>query len=513
MDKALLKKMQHYSERAASNPTDLRIAPDEHLVQEFLSSSVDHQSIQNVYAAGDVLADIKRKYNNDVLNDKTPEMLISELKGKFDDNQVSALFNDCKDTVLNSILGPFGLTKDLIQDNDGGNVTTIHNARKGIYASEKDQYNRTDYKYNDSLKNYKLQKCEADGTIIDEYTGSKINCKDADVDHVIGLKNYNDDGGYMQTEQEKSKFARDTNNHAVTSSSINRSKSSQNIKEFESNTVKKQSSPNKKRYEIDDRRVDAKLKKAQQAEDAALPSSREKAKYYVSNSVTSGVSVGLKYGFQQVLGLVLRDITIGLFNAVRDIYTSKAFTSIDSLFEKLKSKVSEIIQSVKEKWKTYLQAFENGVLTGFLSNVATTFINLFCTTKAKLIKMLREGAMSLYQACKLLITRPNDISMPEAAHEASKLIATGILTALGVALNEALSVLLKPLGVLGDIVSGVLTGLFIGLTTTIVVYIIDKIDIWGVNEQKKQQYIASSINQMRQSVHDETEEYKKILND
>ena len=245
MDKALLKKMQHYSERAASNPTDLRIAPDEHLVQEFLSSSVDHQSIQNVYAAGDVLADIKRKYNNDVLNDKTPEMLISELKGKFDDNQVSALFNDCKDTVLNSILGPFGLTKDLIQDNDGGNVTTIHNARKGIYASEKDQYNRTDYKYNDSLKNYKSQKCEADGTIIDEYTGARINSKDADVDHVIGLKSYHDDGGYMQTGQGKSKFASNAKNYAVTSSSINRSKSSQNIKEFESNTVKKQCSDRK----------------------------------------------------------------------------------------------------------------------------------------------------------------------------------------------------------------------------------------------------------------------------
>lgn len=48
------------------------------------------------------------------------------------------MIQECKQSVIQSIVVPFGLGKILAAyDKVGGNVDTIHNARKGIYATKK----------------------------------------------------------------------------------------------------------------------------------------------------------------------------------------------------------------------------------------------------------------------------------------------------------------------------------------------------------------------------------------
>lgn len=48
------------------------------------------------------------------------------------------MIQECKQSIIQSIVVPFGLGKILAAyDKVGGNVDTIHNARKGIYATKK----------------------------------------------------------------------------------------------------------------------------------------------------------------------------------------------------------------------------------------------------------------------------------------------------------------------------------------------------------------------------------------
>ncbi|WP_204194286.1 hypothetical protein [Staphylococcus sp. GDY8P47P] len=66
------------------------------------------------------------------------------------------LLEEYKEIAINQVIQNFGLDKILNIYKDGGNVTTVHNAKKGIYTNKKikekfddlKQYNRDDYSNN-----------------------------------------------------------------------------------------------------------------------------------------------------------------------------------------------------------------------------------------------------------------------------------------------------------------------------------------------------------------------------
>ena len=58
----------------------------------------------------------------------------SELK----EQRIDALLDSCRDSVLQQIIGPFGLTPAMFDDKAGGNVTTTHNFKDGVVATEAD---------------------------------------------------------------------------------------------------------------------------------------------------------------------------------------------------------------------------------------------------------------------------------------------------------------------------------------------------------------------------------------
>ena len=61
--------------------------------------------------------------------------------------RLQQLMESCQQQVLRQIIGPFGLTPAMFDDKDGGNVTTQHNAKQGIFAKESEEFERSDYSY------------------------------------------------------------------------------------------------------------------------------------------------------------------------------------------------------------------------------------------------------------------------------------------------------------------------------------------------------------------------------
>jgi hypothetical protein len=124
------------------------------------------------------------------INDGLEEALkeLDSLHDQFSAEDSARLLNLCKNTVIETITGQFGLASLFIQTQDGGSVTTSHNFEKGIAATELDQQKYDAYiANNDKSKRWKETRTEvgydkplkkmrdsAPDIVIDEYTGKPI---------------------------------------------------------------------------------------------------------------------------------------------------------------------------------------------------------------------------------------------------------------------------------------------------------------------------------------------------
>ena len=146
------------------------------------------------------------------------------------------MIQECKQSVIQSIVIPFGLGKIIAAyDKVGGNVDTIHNARKGIYATKKEQENykqRGEYdsdKYHSYSKYIEINKKQTElkesWQLKDYMTNEKVakNAK-TDLDHIVSAKEIHDDPGRVLAEIDGAELANTETNLKMTDSAINRSK-------------------------------------------------------------------------------------------------------------------------------------------------------------------------------------------------------------------------------------------------------------------------------------------------
>lgn len=476
---------------------------DKELVNEFLNSEVDESKVETSFKIVDEHYDFK--YDFTVSKEESKEFL-EQFKKDFNQERFDKLIIDCRKEVINSIVTPFGLGKIVAAyDKAGGNVTTVHNAnnkdfidsdgkkyKKGVYAQQEDEYNRNDYTNtknsngqqfagngrNSVGSNFTKSKMDNDNNVIDAYTGKTQRADTTSPDHIESLSQYHKDGGFMQSNAQKADFGTDENNLALTDRSINysmRDFSKEKWKDKESQKGLK----NKDKFEIDEEKLNNELNKAKEVKENHLPTNLEKGEYYLKNSASTGLKEGSKMGMQQAIGLVMTEFFTALFDEILDIYKngfSNGFED-DRFFTVLKERLLNIAERIKSKWKDVAIAFKDGFLSGFISNLVTTAINMFVTTGKRVVRIIREGIYSLFRAVKMLIFPPENMTYEEAMHEAKKVIASGLIITLGVIAEQYIDTLIKGsviLEPLSDILTTIFVGAITGLAVTMTVYYIDK---------------------------------------
>ncbi|MGD9553693.1 MAG: lactate permease [Arcobacteraceae bacterium] len=476
---------------------------DKKLVNEFLNSKIDENKIESTYKEIDEHFDFK--YDFIVSKDEAKEFL-EQFKKDFNQERFDKLIIDCKKEVINSIVTPFGLGKIVAAyDKAGGNVTTVHNAnnkdfidsdgkkyKKGVYSQQEDEYNRNDYTNtknsngqqfagngkNSVGSNFTKSKMDNNGKVIDAYTGKTQKADTTSPDHIESLSQYHKDGGFMQSSAQKADFGTDENNLALTDRSINysmRDFSKEKWKDKESQKGLK----NKDKFGIDEEKLNNELNKAKEIKEKHLPTNLEKGEYYLKNSALTGVNEGSKMGMQQAIGLVMTEFFTALFDEILDIYKngfSNGFED-DRFFIVLKERLKNIALKIQAKWKDVAIAFKDGFLSGFISNLVTTAINMFITTGKRVVRIIREGIYSLFRAVKMLIFPPENMTYEEAMHEAKKVIASGLIISLGVIAEQYIDTLIKGSVILepfSDILTTIFIGAITGLAVTMTVYYIDK---------------------------------------
>jgi hypothetical protein len=527
----MLSKIKKTIDDKEGSKPDLYIVPKQELVDEFLNSESTNHVID------EFISETNEKYNFELSNEdksnKTNELL-QVIKNKYDSERLALLVHDCEKSVIDSIIQPFGLAGMIFEDRNGGNVDTIHNAREGVYATDenKNKYdNRPDYdsdpyhKHANYINKYRQASEDKDnGTLKDAYTGktAKRNANN-DLDHTISAKEIDDDPGRILAGLDGADLACDDSNLNSTDRSINRSKKEKSVEEF-IKTLERDKEKRQNRIEelknktgLSDKEQ-KELNKLQKLENIDIDALRKKdsearqeyekkinktyytSKEFITNVGKTSVKEGFKMGTKQAMGILVREFTLAIFSEAKDIFSHRHNIKINAEFlQSLKERFERISKRVISKWKDVVISFKDGAISGFFSNIITVIINSFFTTSERLVKMIREGFYSLLRAIKMLMSPPEGMTKEEAAHEATKLIASGLIVTGGIAIEEVLQKSLAGIpgvSLFADILSSVILGIVTGLSMALIVYLIDKIDLFNVNANKLKQYIDTELDTM-----------------
>jgi hypothetical protein len=435
--------------------------------------------------------------------------LLRELEQEFDQARVSDLLAKAQRDIIGAIAGPLGLGKFLaVYDKQGGNVTTVHNAQQDIYANpDVEKYYRNDYDrgLNSQGKRFAGAEKKSVGATFtrgqldkeqklrDGYTGEKVKGDLTSPDHIIPLKTYHQNGGFMQSKTQRADFGTDTANLISTQRHINNSMSDDEKLEWLERKSSGRQVTNEEYYKVDRKLVENALKRGQETADRHAPGTSEKAAYYTAHAAQTGMTEGLKMGSQQAFGMLMVELFSSALDEIKDLYRNGRQS--DTILAELGERLNRVGVKVAARWEQMLHSFSGGFISGFVSNAVNVMINLFVTTGKRAVRMMREGIFSLLKALKTFLFPPKDMTFSQAAHEALKLLAAGGVVVGGVALEEAAEKLILGVPLFAPF-AGVLTAVLVGAATalsmTFVCYLLDKIDLFGaVRAERDKQMIGA----------------------
>lgn len=446
-----------------------------------------------------------------VSNDEV-NLLISEIKGRLNHEQMTILLDSCKKSVLQSVVVPFGLGAVVAGfDKRGGNITTVHNAENDVFANEKDaerynvKFDRKDYE-DGGLGSKRKPLFQENEQIFDAYTGKEIPKNGrTHLDHVISAKEIHEDKLLrLSTEtQTRDKMATRKENLVPTDSSLNQSKNAHDLKAW-MNVQRKDGKTNAEFYEIDPKRADDVYSTAKL--NYQIEKTLAVGKHFGSKIATTGTVEAGKMGLQQSIGLLLTEFFATTFDEISDAYKNGFKDSLksQSFFEALRIRLSRISERVAARWKDALSAFKEGAISGFLSNLVTMLINTLVTTGKRIVRVIREGFLSITKALKMALFPPEGMTRAEASDAALKLLATGITVSLGILAEEVVektvlaffSTHLPPLAPFAPTVSAIFVGAMTGIVSSLLVYGLNQLDVFGVNNQRKHDFVLLELDNL-----------------
>lgn len=477
----------------------------------------------------------------------------------FREERLNQLLNECQNTVIEQILQPFGLSMAMFDDKDGGGVNTIHNARKGVYATQNEkekfeqrgEYNSTKYHSHPGYvkENRDISVAKKEGTLIDDYTGQKIAPGEkVDLDHTIAAKTAHDDAGVYLAGLDPSDLVNDPSNLHATNSTINRSKKQKSMEQFIEDWKKNQPARQAKIKDLSAKeKLTEKEKKEleklqnleafspEQAMEIEKTAKRqyEKAvnKYYKSGKFAKSVAqdaakTALTTAIQQALGKLLVVFAQSTFHEIK-MFIKERTSSAQSIFEDIKQRLQRVFNTIIEKlksWKEIAIDLKDGLLAGLFSSLITTFINVFATTAKRFIRAIREGIRSIIQSFKILFFRPKDMTQEEALKIVVKSLSGVFITTVGIIAETSLNAFLQGIPVIGQfssIITPVLLGMMSGISIALISYLVDILfDLSHKSEREFESLLklsdiqiqyASSLNEIADSFFQSAQGFSQLL--
>jgi len=449
---------------------------------------------------------------------------LDSLHDQFSKEDSAKLLDLCKNTVIETVTGQFGLSGLFIDAKDGGNVTTARNFEKGVTSSDADKKKYEAFKANNDgsidwqevrksggydapLPQKRKNEFNSQEVIIDAYTGKTLP-KDgrAHLDHIVSAKEIesNAKNHLFKTPEERAKMATNDKNLAWTEASANQSKGDLKMNEWLDKTDKQGISKEEK-FGIDRNMALKEDKEARRFIKTEI--SVAAAKKYGAELLATGGKDAANMAAYSALGVILREFTQAVFEEIRTTFRERGKETLKEIFVRFKDRIGVVIADIKAKWKDIFAGSLEAGLTAFLSNIVVFAINLFATVLKKIVKMIRAGFVSLCQAVKMLVNPPEGMDREEANYQALKILTAGLIGAASLGLSAAIETFLKAIPGLqplmlfpiplinktvSDVVAVTLSALAGGILTTIVLYFMDKCRAEAKKDKLRIQLITQS---------------------
>lgn len=415
-------------------------------------------------------------------------------------------------TVVSSLATSFGLDFLLFKDKKGGNVDTIHNVRNGVYATDlekqkfenQEAYNSHDYH---SHRNYishgrNDKTLHKEGKLIDNYRNqTMVQNEDRQLDHTISANEIHNDRGRVLAELNGADLANRDSNLNSTHWYVNNLKRDHSVNKFVNEIAPKkletlttqvkkdkdsllnmpQNTPQERHLY---RQKEAEIKKSEEKIEAldtliknkeSMLQADEKARtaynaeinqYYYSskflkNTAKQSILSGLKMGARQTVGLVLAEVWFELRESLSKLLKKQNF-DFSEFISDIKEILPNIFNRVQERFKDILRTFRDASLSGILSSISTTLLNIFFTTSKLIIKIIRELWSSLVQVAKIIFFNPDNLSLGQLTKSVFIILSGAIATVIGSMINNQLNTLLAtvPFGLeISAFLSALLTGI------------------------------------------------------
>lgn len=394
--------------------------------------------------------------------DSELENALKEMQGlqsQLPKEQMNSLFEQCQKNAIDAVVGHFGLAAVVLNSKDGGNVNTTHNVRKGIYASEteKQRYeNRGEYDsgHYHTDKNYiainkEQSELKKQGQSIDYMTGERIRLNDStDLDHIVSAKTIHDDRARVLAEVDGADLANTRDNLTLTDSTLNRSKKEKTAEQFlarrDERIAELKRVEQKRGYltqsELDEQR---KLKKQKEINDEEFKKAYNESKenidkkvdraYYTSakpykEALMTGAQDAGKMAIHFAIGEILKEFIIGMSDELKTLFKEFGNESLGDIFKRFAKRLEQIWDNLKARWKDIIAgSFEAGIVA-FFGNLVVFVINIVFTTMKRIVRIIRAGFTSLYQAVKKLFDKNTPEN--ERLFEASKIFVAGLISAV-----------------------------------------------------------------------------------
>ncbi|MCB1658828.1 MAG: DNA repair protein [Pseudomonadales bacterium] len=393
--------------------------------------------------------------------------------------------------ITKSLVTTFGLDFLLLEDKKGGDVDTIHNVRKGIWATEAEKQKCTNLEPYDSQayhqhpdfikKGREDKKKQQEGTLKDGYTGQIITPEQKrDLDHVISAHEIHHDAGRILAEVDGVELANQESNLSSTLSSINRTKKQHSVDDF----VKKipqtynnreaellnlknkletmpQNTPQQKheyqKVQDEIRKKQKSLEELKQISFDEMGEINQQAReeynqqinksYYTSSkffksTISASLNNGFRMGARESIGLVLAEMWFEFKGQIPNLYHQykNLGFNISQFLEDVKQTIINIYDRVKLRFKEIIDTFKDSTMSGVFSSISTTILNAFITTTKFWGKIIRETWLNIVKISKLVFFNPENLTTGQLAKAAFTILSASIGVVVGMLVNESLIV-------------------------------------------------------------------------
>jgi hypothetical protein len=215
-------------------------------------------------------------------------------------------------------------------------------------------------------------------------------------------------------------------------------------------------------------------------------------------TIAMAKNIGLK-GLGDIIILLIKPIWFEIKDMFKNgvLHGFDTDDKIEAFLLRLKRAGKFINDNVLKTLGDSLKDILSNFIPMLISSIAGIFIGIF----KKIIQIISDGFMAIKEAFKIMMKPNSEVSPAQKADAITKIIASAIVPILIFSFEETLS----KIPLIGDVASIILSG----LATTLVVWILDQIDLFSVKDEKRMMRVKEIFELRIEAIKKNTDIFEK----